>query len=781
MAGSSDAQALLLQVSADVSRLQKQFDKAAAIVDSGSKKMERRAQQASSNLERFFGKTDPAKALDKVFDATRFRVLDTGVAKIGLMGSALESLGPYGLAAAAAIGAVGAAFAGAREAAKFADDINDTAARLHVTTDALQEYRYAIRAAGGEEKGADEALESFNVTLGKAAAGVPKALKPFQELFGKTFGPAQVKALGDNQHAIEAITKALEGLPDVQKDAVLAQFGLDGLKPLLEGGVTSMQRLREEAHKVGIVMDADLVRRGGDLNDQFETISKVIDVQLKSALVDLGPVLVGILQQMADLAKAAADVADAFRDIEHKRSSRLADLRDEFTARSKTPLTYLFGGPQKDLERAARAQAQIDKNAASEKAPPIKPTRDLIDTNKTPKGASGPRDDTAQRTESINAALAAAARDLLQAQGKLTDDIDARAEVERKIAAEELAQDLARLNKESADLAVDKGFKGDKSIQEAKLEQARIDAKKAAEAKIDLIARQQDWALEDRADDTRRAIRDAEIAQLETASSLATTTAERRRIEEQILKIKQDERDHELGKSLSRLQQTGAISDEESAKRFAAGRANNQGERDQLRVQNAGPLEAFVRANQGADVFLEKLQNIGVQGFDNLADSLAQAAVAGEDLGATLNNVLRQILAQVLSATIKGVGADVGSAILHLIPGFASGTNSAPGGLSLVGERGPELVNLPRGTRVTPSSQTLSALQNLRPISSAVGSSVHLGITVYAEGAIQRSEIENMVRRGSQQAVQQARGLAARDARQGAPAVQRRLEQLGTA
>ncbi len=36
------------------------------------------------------------------------------------------------------------------------------------------------------------------------------------------------------------------------------------------------------------------------------------------------------------------------------------------------------------------------------------------------------------------------------------------------------------------------------------------------------------------------------------------------------------------------------------------------------------------------------------------------------------------------------------------IPGFAGGTNSAPGGLALVGENGPELINLPRGASVTP-------------------------------------------------------------------------------
>ena len=34
------------------------------------------------------------------------------------------------------------------------------------------------------------------------------------------------------------------------------------------------------------------------------------------------------------------------------------------------------------------------------------------------------------------------------------------------------------------------------------------------------------------------------------------------------------------------------------------------------------------------------------------------------------------------------------------IPGFANGTNFAPGGLAIVGERGPELVNLPRGSQV---------------------------------------------------------------------------------
>lgn len=39
------------------------------------------------------------------------------------------------------------------------------------------------------------------------------------------------------------------------------------------------------------------------------------------------------------------------------------------------------------------------------------------------------------------------------------------------------------------------------------------------------------------------------------------------------------------------------------------------------------------------------------------------------------------------------------------IKGFAMGTDFAPGGWAMVGERGPELVNLPRGSQVIPHNR----------------------------------------------------------------------------
>jgi len=66
-----------------------------------------------------------------------------------------------------------------------------------------------------------------------------------------------------------------------------------------------------------------------------------------------------------------------------------------------------------------------------------------------------------------------------------------------------------------------------------------------------------------------------------------------------------------------------------------------------------------------------------------------------------------------MSSGLRGTSSITGSSG-GFFPGFASGTNYAPGGLAWVGEQGPELVNLPRGSQVIPNgpSMALAANQN---------------------------------------------------------------------
>lgn len=68
-----------------------------------------------------------------------------------------------------------------------------------------------------------------------------------------------------------------------------------------------------------------------------------------------------------------------------------------------------------------------------------------------------------------------------------------------------------------------------------------------------------------------------------------------------------------------------------------------------------------------------------------------------------LKNTIMSLLPQSVSIPVKLIGKITGA--------FATGTRNAPGGMSLVGERGPELVHLPKGARVIPNGDTEAILR----------------------------------------------------------------------
>jgi hypothetical protein len=64
---------------------------------------------------------------------------------------------------------------------------------------------------------------------------------------------------------------------------------------------------------------------------------------------------------------------------------------------------------------------------------------------------------------------------------------------------------------------------------------------------------------------------------------------------------------------------------------------------------------------------------------------------------------LNPVVAVAAGIAMVAAGAAIKSLINKQVEGFALGTNFAPGGMAIVGERGPELVNLPRGSQVIPN------------------------------------------------------------------------------
>lgn len=129
------------------------------------------------------------------------------------------------------------------------------------------------------------------------------------------------------------------------------------------------------------------------------------------------------------------------------------------------------------------------------------------------------------------------------------------------------------------------------------------------------------------------------------------------------------------------------------------------------------------RAEQAADEF-----------YSTFKSSMSGAIRGAESFSDALSNILDKLADMLLNAAFDALfkpstgGAGGGlfgslfSGLGSLIPGFAKGTNSAPRGLAVVGENGPELVRFSGGEQVIPNHKlNAPTLPNLRGASSSSG------------------------------------------------------------
>lgn len=171
-----------------------------------------------------------------------------------------------------------------------------------------------------------------------------------------------------------------------------------------------------------------------------------------------------------------------------------------------------------------------------------------------------------------------------------------------------------------------------------------------------------------------------------------------------------------------------------------------------------GAREAFSAILTGAGKATDALANMA----SRLAEMFADRAF--DDIWASLSGGAGGGFGGLFGGA-GGGGGGLFSGLLSMIPGFAGGTDYAPGGLAMVGELGRELVRLPRGSQVIPNGQTE---QLLRSAGGARRIEIDLNTTPEFEGRI-RNQAEDVAIRTTQ------RGIADYD-RNVAPVRRRQIE-----
>jgi hypothetical protein len=97
--------------------------------------------------------------------------------------------------------------------------------------------------------------------------------------------------------------------------------------------------------------------------------------------------------------------------------------------------------------------------------------------------------------------------------------------------------------------------------------------------------------------------------------------------------------------------------------------------------------------------------NLGISGEElktDLARAFTDVILGAKSFGDALRGVFNRLASKILDNMFEKL---LGNVLGSVIPGFATGTRFAPGGMALVGERGPEIVNLPRGSQVIPNHE----------------------------------------------------------------------------
>lgn len=186
----------------------------------------------------------------------------------GKLGNGALAVGKFAaMAAGAAVAAGAAIFKLAQSSSSAADEIINTSSALGISTDALQEYRYAGIAAGMTTEEMDAALSKLTINLGKDSSQVSDAL------YQIGLSADDLKAAGPDK-SLEMIASGFATVKDPAKKAAVATalFGKSSVRMVnaLSGGPEAVAALRKEAQDIGYVMGGSTLSNAEDLDNTLD-------------------------------------------------------------------------------------------------------------------------------------------------------------------------------------------------------------------------------------------------------------------------------------------------------------------------------------------------------------------------------------------------------------------------------------------------------------------------------------------------------------------------------
>jgi len=232
-----------------------------------------------------------------------------------------------------------AAINGTRAALEKYGDIADKSKSAGLDSEFFQGLAYQAKLAGVDIGTLSGALDTFNKNAGQAAEGRGRMVSALKGENAELLRNIQLAT--SQEERLRLVFDALSKIGDANKKAALAAavFGEAGtdLVAAFEGGSIAIDETIRKARELGIIVDRETIARADELGDKFDTVSEIIDNKLKTALVNLGPTLVWVLELLNSIIKLTGDALRGVGDFMAEGDAQVSTqgLKDEFATLDK--------------------------------------------------------------------------------------------------------------------------------------------------------------------------------------------------------------------------------------------------------------------------------------------------------------------------------------------------------------------------------------------------------------------------------------------------------------
>ena len=267
--------------------------------------------------------------------AGELKSFGSGLASVGksAAGFTLKVLKTAAVAGGAALaGLATAAISAANNVAAAGDQIDKESQKLNMSREAYQEWSYVLSQNGADIAQLGSGMESLVDKMKAAEEGSEEITGMFGEL-GISMDALKTAT---PEEAFEMVVQGLQGMTDETRKAQIAQELLGGsgaeLMPLLNSTADATERLKQEAHDLGMVMSDDAVDAAVKYTDSVDRMKRVGTALFQNITSELLPGFTMITDGLTGLETGQEDatskIKDGVKDIVDKISDMLPMVLD---------------------------------------------------------------------------------------------------------------------------------------------------------------------------------------------------------------------------------------------------------------------------------------------------------------------------------------------------------------------------------------------------------------------------------------------------------------------